>query len=309
MKTAAEARRAGAWGCTVSGRQYWPADPRPGDFHIEDIAHALAHQCRYGGHAREFYSVAQHSVLVSHLLPDDDAMWGLLHDASEAYLVDLPRPAKAAPELDGYLFLEGRMQAAIAQQFDLPLPMPSNVHAADEILLATEARDLMPSDGPGGARHWSLTHAPLRDRISPWAPFDAKRRFLERFLELDAARRRRRDSPTPGTRVLTEKEAANYDEVARHYALMRDTLNRCAERHGIDEPNEHIDAAIAAALDSARVDIADLRHALEVAEQALRTVGPAARYEERRAAERAAAIAAGMLYSTRRDTATAEHAP
>src|ERR1039457_118422 len=83
---------------TFSGLRFWPLDPNPEKILIDDIAHALAHQCRFGGHASRFYSVAEHSVHVSRLCPPEDALWGLLHDASEAYLVDLPRPLKQLPE-------------------------------------------------------------------------------------------------------------------------------------------------------------------------------------------------------------------
>ena len=81
---------------TTSPRRW--AGPNPDDIRIEDIAHALSNQCRFAGHAREFYSVAEHSVHVSQLCLPEHALWGLLHDASEAYLVDLPRPLKLLPE-------------------------------------------------------------------------------------------------------------------------------------------------------------------------------------------------------------------
>ena len=84
-------KRKGDWMQTHSGIQFWPLDPRPEDILIEDIAHALSNQCRFAGHCCFHYSVAQHSVLVSENVPAQDAMWGLLHDAGEAYLVDLPR--------------------------------------------------------------------------------------------------------------------------------------------------------------------------------------------------------------------------
>ena len=86
--------RVGDWIQTMSGVIFYPLDPRPEEIRIEDIAHALSHQCRFAGHCREFYSVAEHSVRVSRELPQEFMLWGLLHDASEAYLVDLPRPIK-----------------------------------------------------------------------------------------------------------------------------------------------------------------------------------------------------------------------
>src|SRR5579862_5085028 len=88
-----------SWIQTYTGRKFWPLDPRSWDVCLEDVAHALAVKCRYGGHCRGFYSVAQHSVLVSQLLAEWKAdiwtvRWGLLHDANEAYSADVVRPIK-----------------------------------------------------------------------------------------------------------------------------------------------------------------------------------------------------------------------
>ena len=84
---------------TVSGRRVNPLDPSPDDIDVHDIAVALSNQCRFGGHTRRYYSVAQHACIVSDQMLErgadaQDALWGLLHDASEAYLVDLPHPLK-----------------------------------------------------------------------------------------------------------------------------------------------------------------------------------------------------------------------
>lgn len=82
---------------TFTGRRIDTLAPDPCEIEIDDIAHSLAQQCRFLGHTDGFYSVAQHSVLVSGFVPDRDALWGLLHDAAEAYVCDLPaRPSSAA---------------------------------------------------------------------------------------------------------------------------------------------------------------------------------------------------------------------
>lgn len=178
------AERIGDWACTASGRQFWPEDPRPGDFDIDDIAHALGHLCRFAGHCRTFYSVAQHSVHVSLACDPADALWGLLHDATEAYLVDVPRPLKRAPWMSGYRRAEQRFMHAIATQFGLSPEMPLSVKRADNALLAAEAHALMPE---ASVRRWYLPEtAPAGLTIEPWTPVVAQRRFLRRFDELTA---------------------------------------------------------------------------------------------------------------------------
>lgn len=173
--------------CSFTGRAYWPTDPRAADICIEDSACAMSLLCRFGGHCREFYSVAQHSVLVSHYCHTADAMWGLLHDASEAYILDIPRPLKRSQLMGGYRGLETLWMVAVCERFGLQFDMPESVAAADEVLLATELRDLMPQrrvlyvDDPGEPRFGSLANP-----IAPMESRDAEREFLARFRELTA---------------------------------------------------------------------------------------------------------------------------
>jgi hypothetical protein len=177
--------RKGDWSCTFTGRRFWPEDPRTEDVDPRDIAHALALLCRFGGHSRVFYSVAQHSVLVSYVCAPEDALWGLLHDASEAYLVDIPRPLKRATGLEGYLEHERRAMKVICDSIGLPHEMPASVKRADEILLATEARDLMPADS---VKDWYLPEPPLERSVLPaWSPDLAEVMFANRLQELCAA--------------------------------------------------------------------------------------------------------------------------
>lgn len=174
--------RIGDWMQTANGRQFWPLDPRADEVHIDDIAHALANQCRFAGHCREFYSVAQHSVLVSFQVPAEDALWGLLHDASEAYLVDLPRPVKRASEIGAaYMRAETAVMAAICDHFGLPREEPSSIKEADNVILMTEVRDIMaPPPAP-----WRASGVkPLPLSIMTWTPGQARRRFFDRFEEL-----------------------------------------------------------------------------------------------------------------------------
>lgn len=166
------------WIQTYTGRQFFPCDPRPTDFDIHDIAHALSLQCRFNGHCSTFYSVAEHSVRVSGICSAQNALWGLLHDLGEAYLGDMPRPVKLFfPDFTRY---EERLLQAACETFGLMWPMPAEVEAADDRLLATEARDLMgPLPEP-----WTDGLVPLDERIEPWSPADAERAFLKRFEEL-----------------------------------------------------------------------------------------------------------------------------
>jgi uncharacterized protein len=172
---------------TYSGHTFAPLDPVFADIRIEDIAHALANQCRFSGHVRFSYSVAEHSVRVSELLERERGskplqLWGLLHDASEAYLVDLPTPLKLDVTLGvAYRAAEARMMVAICRRFSLPEKEPPPVRAADRVLLATEVRDLMHGDRD----YWSkLEAAPLRERIRPWGAGVAEYEFLRRYRNL-----------------------------------------------------------------------------------------------------------------------------
>lgn len=170
--------RQGDWMQTVTGRQFWPIDPRPEDINIEDIAHALSMMCRFGGHCDRFYSVAEHSVLVSENVPPQDALWGLLHDASEAYIADIVRPAKRF--IIGYKDIEGRIMAAVCGAFDLPYIEPPSVKRADNAILADEAAQIMGAK----PKDWILPEPPLGVRIIGLSPTDAKAAFLTRYRAL-----------------------------------------------------------------------------------------------------------------------------
>ena len=137
--------RRGDWIQTFSGVEFYPLDPRPDEIRIEDIAHALSMLCRFTGHVRQFYSVAEHSIRVCGLVPPEAKLWALLHDASEAYLTDLPRPVKRYSDIgELYLQAEDRLMEQICAKFSLENPMPSCVEVADKAMLWIEAQALMP---------------------------------------------------------------------------------------------------------------------------------------------------------------------
>lgn len=169
-----------AWIQTYSGIRFNPTNPVVGSIVIADIAHSLSMQCRFSGHVKKFYSVAQHSVLVSYLCDEKDALWGLLHDASEAYLVDVPRPIKRSGKFDAYIEFETKMQNAICERFGLPMAEPVSVKNADKRMLSTEARDLMGPLHPD----WVNPTDPYPFKIEALPQQEAKNLFMKRFYEL-----------------------------------------------------------------------------------------------------------------------------
>lgn len=173
-------QRAGNWMQTFTGRQFWPLDPRADEVFIEDIAHALSLACRFGGHCERFYSVAEHSYLASYIVPPEDALVALLHDASEAYVVDIPRPLK--PYLAGYKDIETRVWLAIAERFGVSPDMPASVKIADNAMLLAEAEQIMkPHPAP-----WSVPGEAANVAIYGMRPAEAEHKFLARFAELTA---------------------------------------------------------------------------------------------------------------------------
>jgi len=155
-------------------------EPEENEYLMADITLSLSRLCRFNGHCRKFYSVAQHSVNVSLLLPPPLALEGLLHDAAEAYLGDITSPLKSM--MPDFKDIERRFEIAIRKQFGLPVDMHPEVKAADLRMLATEQRDLMPAL----AQPWDITKGvvPLRERIAPMNHEDAYELFMMRYFEL-----------------------------------------------------------------------------------------------------------------------------
>ncbi|MFZ5514673.1 MAG: hypothetical protein ACOZAH_09055 [Pseudomonadota bacterium] len=172
-----------SWIMTYTGRHFDLLDPRPEHVDILDIAHALANTCRFAGHCLEFYSVAQHSVLSTLLVPRKHALAALMHDAAEAYVGDITRPLK--PHLSNYAEIEQGVWAVIAEAFDLPLILPESVKHADRVMLATERRDLLPHD----TTPWPCLDGvqPTEAVIRPMSPVIARKAFLVTFNGLMGA--------------------------------------------------------------------------------------------------------------------------
>lgn len=171
-----------------SGQRVDLLDPQPEQIRIDDIAHALSHICRWGGHGRTFYSVAEHSIILSYHV--SDPLWGLLHDATEAYVGDMVRPLKRV--MPWFEQIEARWDAAIRQAFRLGDP-PDDLAPRDLALAVTEAEWLYgPAEaeyfaarwgtGPLGTRRFS--HTGVSD------PAAMRHSFLLRYEELSRYRRR-----------------------------------------------------------------------------------------------------------------------
>jgi len=162
---------------TFTGKKVYPLDLKEEDVNIADIAHGLANTARWTGQSAKFYSVAQHSVLVSDCLPREFALWGLLHDADEAYLGDIARPVKYMPELKPLRDAGKRIQTIINRAFGLKGHTPKIIKETDDYVVKQEWVSVMGQEG----------HSDLR--ITPQSPARAEMEFLRKFGELYEARR------------------------------------------------------------------------------------------------------------------------
>lgn len=171
------------------------------EFDIVDIAHHLALQCRFNGSLKSFYSVAQHAVMVSHLVPPEHAFAGLMHDATEAYISDLPKPIKRV--MTQYQQVEAVLWEAIAAWAGLPVELPACVHEADGLALIWEARCFQK-----GGPMWLPDSVPLNiphevmRKVSrmPLGWQSAERLFLDRYTELTGIQTRPPLKPLPDFR-------------------------------------------------------------------------------------------------------------
>ena len=162
-----------------SGSYFDFLEPDKSEFVIEDIAHGLSQICRFAAQCRRFYSVAQHSVHVSHIVPPEHAFAGLMHDSPEAFVGDMAKPLKDL--LPEYRVVEKHVEAAVFARFGVPHPMPPCIKEADIVMLATEQREIMRNnDG------WDYTRGrkALDMRLPNWSPTEAKAQFLARYSEL-----------------------------------------------------------------------------------------------------------------------------
>jgi hypothetical protein len=191
----------GGYFTTFTGIKFNPFDPEIWErIDIMDIAHASSNICRFNGHVKMFYSLAQHCVLVSYLCDPADAFEGLLHDGSEAYLSDVVRPVKETEAFESYRKLEKKLEADIARKFGTPFPMSPSVRAADMEIVVWEAEHLFPNPVPEWVLKYKAEHpytlipkleqlvVDTQDRaffpFNCWPPHLAKAKYLKRFMEL-----------------------------------------------------------------------------------------------------------------------------
>lgn len=175
--------RVGNWLQTFTGGKFYPMDPRAAEMRIEDVAHSLSMQCRYAGHCLQFYCVAEHSVLIERWLAargEDQAtrLKGLLHDAPETWLVDVPRPVK--PSLIGYKEAEAAVWKQVCYWHGMSDLMPDIVHEADNRILNDErAQNMGPCEDA-----WGYSGDPLGITLEFWSPARAEAEFLAAYWSL-----------------------------------------------------------------------------------------------------------------------------
>lgn len=165
---------------TFLGGTVHPFDPRPEEIFIEDIAHQLAFENRWVGVTTFPVSVAQHSVMVADLVPIELKLCALMHDASEAYLKDIPRPFKHLPEFAFYLEAEDRLMRVIADKYNFKYPMHSKVKNADNTMLKLEGTTLTHGYDTAGLDPGLDVRGM---RVEEWSWRVAEQKFLQKFNE------------------------------------------------------------------------------------------------------------------------------
>jgi hypothetical protein len=174
------------WIETYTGKKFYPFSPNPGEFDIKDIAHSLSNQCRFNGHVKEFYSVAQHCVLIANYLEHighslSYILAGLLHDAGEAYVGDIITPVKRVfPQLAIY---EHNLMIRIFRWADIDInrDIMRAVERVDKMILYSEKQVLL-----GDKIDWGFKSigVPLFFKIEPWSPGLAESEYLKIYQTL-----------------------------------------------------------------------------------------------------------------------------
>jgi len=229
-------------------------------FDIYDIAHAQANLCRFTGHVRQFYSVAQHSVLVARECPPEFRAWGLMHDAGEAYINDIARPMKhrTCMEMDNGTIrwldeIEHVLLGTIAERFNLPWPMPEGCLEAikhiDTRMLLTEKRDLMCAEPAA----WGVEGDPFFGwHIDPWPPQRAKREFLRAATNFGVVKAVTRADDAGKRPILDEAAEITSTDRREAYGHPVENFRRIAEAWEVVLGDKLQDGAMITAQDVAK---------------------------------------------------------
>ena len=175
---------------TFSGVRFYLIDPRPEEVNMTDIAHSLSQQCRFTGHTKRFYSVAEHCCRMVDFAADWATHlrdWILMHDAAEAYIGDMNRPLKRGCGEVGvrYQEVEERILEAIHRRFSLNWPIHEEVERLDARMLVTEAQQVY-DHHPPWIKEGIWSHIdPIPTELGFWDPRKAEEQFLNRADELE----------------------------------------------------------------------------------------------------------------------------
>jgi hypothetical protein len=169
------------WIITYTGKKFYPLKPNIEDINILDIATSLSNQCRFTGHTSQFYSVADHCLRVTELCSPENKLWALLHDASEAYLIDLPKPIKIQSSMAPYREVEEILMRFICRRFGLSIKQPQQVTDNDWLMCCTEIYHLMT---PGLIKDDPYYCSPLHQFHLPLTPDESRKKFLGEFAKL-----------------------------------------------------------------------------------------------------------------------------
>lgn len=180
-----------------SGIKFNPLYPKVQDIFIEDLAHGISLECRWGNHVPKFFSVAQHSVNVANVIrfafggTKDEQAAGLLHDAYEAIITDIPHDLKRTKEFLPARLAEARGQYALTVRFGLKQQAfeQNCVHVADQIMASNEAVKFFGSFPTDWPKDWPapMDNIDLKDCqivLTPWSPKKARAEFMKEFHRL-----------------------------------------------------------------------------------------------------------------------------
>lgn len=173
----------GGWFTTYTGKKYNPINPTVDMICIEDVARSLSNICRFGGHVKTFYSVAQHSVHVSHLCESKFSREGLMHDGPEGFIGDMVRPLKYTDAMIAFREVEEINERVFVEKFNLQDIMPVSVKYADNVMVVAEALELFVPQPQWALEALKKNPHPFK-LTEIWTPDEARDKFLERYYEL-----------------------------------------------------------------------------------------------------------------------------